>query len=104
MLVAGGIWYGLSSSSSSSSLVTTPAPVSAATAADKDLVASLLTLRAVKLDGTVLTDPAFLSLRDFSTEIVPEAVGRDNPFAPLSSQAAASASTTKGAQIFAPRR
>ncbi len=102
LLIAGGTWYGLSSSpSSSSDLVSTPV-ASLANPAEQGLIATLLTLRAVKLDGTILTDPIFMSLRDFSTEIVEEPVGRENPFAPLSLPSSASASSTKAAQIFKP--
>lgn len=56
---------------------------SPATEADRDLVATLLQLRAVSLDGAVFQDPVFQSLFDFGSEIVPEPVGRTNPFAPL---------------------
>jgi hypothetical protein len=44
-----------------------------------------------------------MSLQDFGTTIVPEPVGRENPFAPLSLQATATA-TLRDTQIFAPRR
>lgn len=57
--------------------------------ADRDLVATLLQLRAVKLEGVIFSDPLFHSLRDFGSEIVPEPVGRENPFAPIGGQAAA---------------
>lgn len=80
IVVAGGAWWGLSGGS-------TPTPDLAPAAGDnpieRGLVQSLLKLRAVKLDGTILNDPAFVGLRDFSTQIVTEPVGRDNPFAPL---------------------
>lgn len=99
LLVAGGIWYGLSASPASPGIVATP---TSGNPADQGIVAILLTLRAVKLDGTILNDPSFVSLKDFSTQIVPEPVGRDNPFAPLGTSRAGS--STKDAQIFAPRR
>lgn len=107
VLLAGLVWYGMSGTSSTSTtpdLVSTPAQSvgGAAGASDGGIVATLLTLRAVKLDGTIFTDPAFKNLKDFSTEIVPEAIGRPNPFAPLSSQALPTASSTKSAQIFIP--
>lgn len=57
--------------------------------ADRDLVATLLQLRAVRLEGGIFSDPAFQSLKDFGSEIIPEPVGRPNPFAPLEGQAAA---------------
>lgn len=101
LVIAGGMWFTLSGSTPSTpDLVTT----GSASPADQTLVTTLLALRAVKLDGTILNNPAFMSLKDFSTDIVPEPVGRENPFAPLSRSASASASTTKSAQIFTPHR
>ena len=102
IIVASGVWYGLSAPPASPDLITTPAP-GATNLAGQDLVATLLTLRAVKLDGTIFNDPSFMALKDFSTEIVPEPVGRVNPFAPLQAGASASDNTTKSAQIFTPR-
>jgi hypothetical protein len=51
--------------------------------ADQELVETLLTLRAITLSGKIFEDPAFRALQDFGTTIVPEPVGRANPFAPL---------------------
>lgn len=99
LLVAVGVWYGLSASAPAApDLVTTE--VAPDSPVEEGLVATLLALRTVKLEGTILTDPVFVSLQDFSTEIVPEPIGRENPFAPLTSQAPATANSTRGAQIF----
>lgn len=92
----GGAWYVMSGSPTTPSLITT----AAATGPEAGLVETLLALRAVKLDGTIFTEPAFLQLQDYSTQIVPEPVGRANPFAPLGASAAPTASSTKGAEIF----
>ncbi len=97
-LVAILVWMGLSTSSTSSGSLLTTQTVDQGP--DRELVSTLLALRAVKLDGSIFTDPAFVSLKDFSTAIIPEPVGRPNPFAPLSQTAAATAASTNGAQIF----
>jgi len=98
----GGGWYILSSSGGGS---TTNLVATGATSQDsQQLLLTLNELHAVKLDSTVLTSTAFQSLQDFSTPIVPEAVGRTDPFAPLSSTAVVSASTTKSAAIFKSRQ
>ena len=54
-----------------------------ATSADQEFIALLFELRGITLDNAVFGDPVFKSLSDFSLELVPEPVGRDNPFAPL---------------------
>lgn len=104
LLILGGAWYVLSSSGgSSSSLLTTSATDSAS---DQELVNTLLTLRAVTLSGAILNDPAFRSLKDFSTQIVPEPVGRTDPFAPLSGVTEVATTTSpaaKNTQLFAPK-
>ncbi len=90
-------WWGLAGSSAPTPLLTTE---TSTTASDAELVITLLQLRAVTLSGTIFTDPAFMSLKDFGKEIVPEPVGRSNPFAPLPSSAKPTENTTQGAQIF----
>ena len=103
VVVAGIAWYAMSPTAETPNVATTPVE-KAGVPLDQGIVSTLLTLRAVKLDGTILTDVAFLSLKDFSTDIVPEPVGRPNPFAPLSSRSSATSSSTQGAQTFTPTR
>lgn len=40
-------------------------------------------LDAIDIDGDIFTDARFASLKDFRIELIPEPVGRQNPFAPL---------------------
>jgi hypothetical protein len=40
-------------------------------------------LQRIKLDGSVLSDPRFASLVNFTQPIVDEPTGRTNPFAPV---------------------
>ena len=49
---------------------------------DRELVETLLALRAVTLSGSIFQDIAFQSLKDFGTPIMPEPIGRENPFTP----------------------
>jgi hypothetical protein len=52
----------------------------------KDFLAVLLNVKGIKIDDSIFTDPAFLSLRDSSIELVSDGTeGRPNPFAPLGS-------------------
>ncbi len=102
VLIAGATWYGMSATPAEPDLVPTTAQGAGTPA--QGIVATLLTLRTVKLDGTIFSDPAFMGLQDVSTDIIAEPVGRPNPFAPLTSKASPSASSTKSAQIFTPAR
>ena len=76
-------WYTLRGESGSTELLETQDLTTPASDADRDLVTTLLELRSVSLDGNIFTDPAFRALTDFGSQIVPEPVGRSNPFAPL---------------------
>lgn len=97
LALAGAVWYGFSSGSSSGSILSTQTPDNSATSADQDLVTTLLTLKAVSLSGTILSDLSFKGLKDFSTQIVQEPMGRPDPFAPLAAPPApdTSAGNTK---------
>ena len=106
VVVAGVAWWGLSGSGSSpsSSLLTTQPLDPSVSPADQNLVATLLQLRAVRLEGTIFNEPTFKALQDYSTQIVPEPVGRDNPFAPLNTRTTPTAISTNAASIFTPNR
>ncbi len=78
--IAGAVWYGLGDHSPEPLLATETAEGTS----DQQLVSTLLALRTVSLDGTIFVNPGFMALRDFGSQIVPEPVGRANPFAPLS--------------------
>ncbi len=102
VIVAGAVWYGFSGSSAGSTILTTQAADASSNPAQQDLVSTLLTLRAVSLSGTIFSDPSFRGLKDFSTQIVSEPMGRPDPFAPLPSSvtAAAAAANIGNAKLF----
>ncbi len=56
--------------------------------AEQNLITILVELKAITLDASIFADPAFQSLQDFSQALVPEPLGRPNPFAPLGRSAA----------------
>ena len=82
VLVAAFVLYSAFFKGDSAAVLETK-PVSETTAVDRDLIALLLELRSLKLDEKIFTDPSFQSLVDFGRELVPEALGRTNPFEPL---------------------
>lgn len=90
VVIAGVVWYSFLRDRSVQPTLQSD-NLTEATEADSDIVSTLLELRAVSLSGTIFSDPAFLHLQDFGQGIVPEPVGRPNPFAPLPGQGAAAA-------------
>lgn len=98
VVIAGGVWFGLSQGNEAPPLLstTTPdgSPVTQQVSNDQQIIGTLLSLRAVTLSGTIFADPGFASLQDFGTPIVPEPVGRPNPFAPLGAQSVSRPTTT----------
>ncbi|MBI5456829.1 hypothetical protein HY969_03740 [Candidatus Kaiserbacteria bacterium] len=78
-----GAWYGLSGNTEAPELLVTEDFTVPSSEADKDLVTTLLQLRSVSLEGTIFSDPLFQTLVDHGSDIIPEPVGRPNPFAPL---------------------
>lgn len=50
---------------------------------DQDLIALLTTLKSIKLNADIFSGQSFRSLQDYSQALVPEPIGRTNPFAPL---------------------
>lgn len=78
------VWYVFLRDTTAAPLLTTNDLTVQEGTADRDVVETLLQLRTITLSGTVLTDPAFLRLIDTGTQIIPEPVGRSNPFLPLS--------------------
>ena len=53
----------------------------------KDFLSLLSSVKSIKLDDAILTDPAFSTLRDGSIELTPDGTeGRPNPFAPIGTE------------------
>ncbi|MDO8620027.1 MAG: hypothetical protein Q7R64_01610 [bacterium] len=80
--LAGALFYFLSSPSPAPEgpiTVLSTSPLDATLG--RDLLSALATLKSTKLDTSVFSDPVFLSLKDFSVEILPQPIGRRNPFA-----------------------
>ena len=94
VLAAIAAWWIFTPEPQPDSLITTQG---AEASIDRTVIDTLLTLRSVTLSGTIFAEPAFMTLRDFGTEIIPEPVGRPNPFAPLEGRAT---STARIGQVF----
>lgn len=100
IVLAGMVWYSFMRDGSAPLLQTTD--LTRTNGADSDIVQVLLQLRAVSLAGTIFTDPVFQSLQDYGSEIIPEPVGRSNPFAPLGNNSVSTTSTRAPASAQQP--
>lgn len=101
ILIGLSVWFGVLNGGSVQNTVLTSETAGGSVAVDSDLVQTLLKLRAVSLSGAIFSDPLFQSLQDFGTQIVPEPVGRENPFAPLATSSPGSLSGHPST-LFAP--
>ena len=58
----------------------------------QDFLAVLLSVKNIKIDDSIFSDPAFLSLNDSTIELISDGTeGRPNPFAPLGSDVSTAA-------------
>lgn len=88
VIVAVGYYYLTTGSQPSSDQgVTVATPEDLQNQIGKDLIATLETIKGIKLDRSVLDSNVFQSLQDFSVPISPQTVGRENPFAPTGQSA-----------------
>lgn len=102
LLVAGYVLFFGKPSAEVPALMTTSGTAGSSTAntvaggeVGREFLATLLSLRTIKLDTTIFSSPAFLSLRDFELTLIQEAnPGRTNPFSPLGVEPAAGATVT----------
>lgn len=91
-------WFGMSDTVSNSNLLVAERSEDIS-AADQEILKLLLDMRSIQLDSGIFENPAFSSLRDFGKNIVPEPVGRENPFIPLVPEGALN---DESAELFAP--
>jgi len=75
--------YGFSGSGSGGALLTSQNGGVTGSVDERNIIRELNILKDIRLDGHIFQDPAYMSLHDFSRQIVPEPVGRPDPFAPL---------------------
>lgn len=104
VMLIGAAWYEFTGTSAAPASILQTTGVATGTG-EASIVSTLLQLQAVNLDGTVLANPAFLSLQDFTTQVVNEPTGRPDPFAPLSGAPVSTTSSAKvSPNLFAPAK
>jgi len=75
-------WYGMSKSKSrNDSIVSVTSADATANIDERKLLQLLTDMSKIKLDGHIFESAAYMSLQDFNKKIVPEPVGRQDPFA-----------------------
>lgn len=85
VVLGGGYWWysgGSEPSDDGPSLVAGQPGSESALAADSEILSLLEDLREIDFNERFLTSSEFRSLQDFSIDIQPQPLGRDNPFAP----------------------
>lgn len=83
ILVVATIGYTVMIGNTDDSLLVSESSADENSMLQNELLALLLEIRSIKLDESILSDPAFQGLEDFGQNIVPEPIGRENPFAPV---------------------
>ena len=76
-------FYGMSGGGSSSALLSAKSPATDTSVNDRELLQLLTDMRNIHLEGHIFESTAYTSLQDFGRSIIPEPVGRQDPFAPL---------------------
>src|ERR1039458_6209532 len=86
VVVLAGVWYFYSKGSSSpstSQLVSTTPNGTAGASVGANVLTILNNVSSINIDTNFFSAPAFQSLVDYSIMVPPQAVGRNNPFAPV---------------------
>ena len=79
VLLLGYVYFAYFSGSSTPALTSTD---TANTALSQSLLLTLQNLQTIKLDNSIFSDSAFVSLTDFGVTIPPQTVGNPDPFLP----------------------
>jgi len=85
VVIVGFVWFGFLSDRQPTTTLLTSDVRSDASVAEQEILRILLDMRSIRLNSAIFENPAFASLQDFGRDIVPEPVGRTNPFAPTNS-------------------
>lgn len=99
IIIAGFAWYGLAERTPTNTLLTNDSRAESSVA-EQEILRLLLDMRSIRLDSSIFENPAFASLRDFGRSIVPEPVGRTNPFEPAESAFQPSEEDETASEIF----
>lgn len=85
-LAIGGYFFFIAGSDSTAAVALsddTERQLEESLAIEQEIIIELRKIQSIRISEGIYDDPAFVSLIDFSRPIEPQAVGRENPFAPL---------------------
>jgi len=100
LIIVAFAWFGLSDRTPTSSSLLTSQSRSDNIVIDQEILSVLLDMRSIRLDSSIFENAAFASLRDFGRDIIPEPVGRTNPFAPPTTSQQLPKSSESDAAVF----
>jgi hypothetical protein len=83
LILIGGGYFAYTSFSGGTSTADMAAATDATDGAGTQLIALLAQLQGLKMNGAIFDSPQFASLRDETTPVLSEPIGRSNPFAPI---------------------
>ncbi len=78
-----GFLYIYMSSSGDSTTSTTTITVTNVDTGEREMLELLTNMKSIRLDSSLFKDATYINLQDFSREVIPEPIGREDPFAPL---------------------
>lgn len=99
ILIFVGYGFYISNNKSSSASVSKQ-PISASSVQSslegpgKEFVTQLLAIQNINFKLDLFKDPVYIGLQDFSREIIPQPIGRPNPFAPFDDESRTNSPTT----------
>lgn len=100
VIIVAFAWFGLSEKTPTTSVLSNESR-SSASVSEQEILRLLLDMRSIQLDSSIFENQAFASLRDFGRDIIPEPVGRTNPFVPTDTIFEISAEEQANNAVFA---
>lgn len=77
------VWFSMSGKGKSTKILTSQSARTISNKKDREVLQSLEATKAIRLNNALFKTTAFKSLVDFGQNIIPEPIGRINPFSPV---------------------
>lgn len=83
VIVIAFVLYSIFFTGEEDEIITSETSEEASIVVGADLLGMLLELKSLTLDSSVFSNEIFRALVDYSVDLAPQPIGRDNPFAPI---------------------